>query len=33
MEMAEDYLRSTSNINGGFNQPLKADAQRDFDIA
>jgi len=27
MEMDEDYLRSTSNINGGFNQLLKADTK------
>jgi len=33
MEMDEDYLRSTSNINDGFNQLLKADTKRDFDVA
>ena len=30
MEMDEDYLRSTSNINDGFNQLLKADTKRDL---
>jgi len=32
MEMDEDYLRSTSNINDGFNQLLNADIKRDFDV-
>jgi hypothetical protein len=32
MEMDEDYLRSTSNINDGFNQLLDADIKRDFDV-